>query len=548
MQILCPVCSTSIDITEDHLGQKARCLGCTSKFIIPATVGGEFQILERGSATTPPVESAQAAPATKAAPSAPATAGPKVAPAAPATAGSGGARPSAAAQSIAARSMARKKPGGSAGFVVVCLLLGGGLIFGWMKMSEKSKDVADTGESTDKPKTPKKVTIPAPNPTTEPNAPDPAQVTPEPAVAQNDPEPEADPDPTMDMGNDTAPFKSALLGEAPPQIDDEKKARALAFLKAKNVAQREGTYKAFRKLGEAQKPTYASLLKEARAYHLEALGNKAFDLSIGENALSEFESAHTEWRTAADAAVSMVQTNWKTVDPAGYKAKHSEMDSAFENVERLYGKLPKAMQSTGGGDLATLQAGADILAEFAVELAWAAGDNDQPQPLRDLLKEAGGADDFVEILDLLTATRTAVKEAEDAAVHNDTINFGTATYKAFAVLLNQRRLALGLGALRLDQKLSEACEGHSGDMHFQAYFSHTGKDGSSFGQRAKRAGFEGGASGECIFKGSGSATAAHKAWWYSDGHRLIMYAGGPNTLGLGTAADVWTLNTGKKRW
>ena len=82
------------------------------------------------------------------------------------------------------------------------------------------------------------------------------------------------------------------------------------------------------------------------------------------------------------------------------------------------------------------------------------------------------------------------------------------------------------------------------------YFSHTGltPETKSFGQRAKRAGFSGGPSGECIFMGNPSPVAAHQAWWYSDGHRLIMYSGGPNTLGLGLHGKYWTLNTGRKSW
>ena len=48
MQINCPICSTTIDITEAHVGQKGRCVTCNSKFIIPEQLNGEFQILERG--------------------------------------------------------------------------------------------------------------------------------------------------------------------------------------------------------------------------------------------------------------------------------------------------------------------------------------------------------------------------------------------------------------------------------------------------------------------------------------------------------------------
>ena len=48
MQIHCPICSTSIDVSEDHAGHKGRCLNCSTKFIIPEDPNGNIEILERG--------------------------------------------------------------------------------------------------------------------------------------------------------------------------------------------------------------------------------------------------------------------------------------------------------------------------------------------------------------------------------------------------------------------------------------------------------------------------------------------------------------------
>ncbi|MEO1861165.1 MAG: MJ0042-type zinc finger domain-containing protein, partial [Verrucomicrobiales bacterium] len=48
MQIHCPICSTSIDVSEDHAGHKGRCVNCSTKFIIPNDPEGNIEILERG--------------------------------------------------------------------------------------------------------------------------------------------------------------------------------------------------------------------------------------------------------------------------------------------------------------------------------------------------------------------------------------------------------------------------------------------------------------------------------------------------------------------
>ena len=84
-------------------------------------------------------------------------------------------------------------------------------------------------------------------------------------------------------------------------------------------------------------------------------------------------------------------------------------------------------------------------------------------------------------------------------------------------------------------------------MKALGFFSHTSpvEGKHSFVDRARLAGFKGGASGECIAAGYGSAAAAYQGWFYSDGHRHIMLANGPNVLGIGPVGSHWTLVTGR---
>ena len=48
MKIDCPVCSTVVRVTEVNIGEKGRCERCNSKFIVPEHAGEEVKILESG--------------------------------------------------------------------------------------------------------------------------------------------------------------------------------------------------------------------------------------------------------------------------------------------------------------------------------------------------------------------------------------------------------------------------------------------------------------------------------------------------------------------
>lgn len=105
--------------------------------------------------------------------------------------------------------------------------------------------------------------------------------------------------------------------------------------------------------------------------------------------------------------------------------------------------------------------------------------------------------------------------------------------------LNRIRMALGLNAVRIDQRLGVAARDHSRDMHTLGFFSHTSPvDGKhSFGDRASRAGTS--ASAENIAAGQSRGEGAIEAWWYSPGHHKNMLGGHART-GLGRYGQTWT--------
>ena len=543
MQIHCPICSTAIDVPETHIGQKGRCMKCQTKFLIPPTPEAPFEILERGAVPAQAAASAEP-PKAKAATKMPVA--PAKTPAKKATPALKAAPPAVAARQVSMRH--RPKKGGAIGFWIVAAAVGIVMVALFPKLAGNRGETAKGSSTTPAPKGAPK----SPGATT---APDPTPQ--QPAVPQAPP-PDAGDDPddgdlaTLDL---TPPEPEAGAGAdsppTPPPLEEEKKARALAYLKSDEPNKRQGAYTALRKLGDPYKEVYEQLLGQAKEHHLKQLGDKAFNLSVDNQSLTAFEQAHDQWRGAAETARKLVQTNWKgkVANDNELKQKHAEMDGAFTEAETQRNKLAEAVKKAGGGGIEALEKDTAPLTEIGIEFAWCRGENEPKEPtLRDQINEAGGADTFLKLFDMLSGTIDAEKEISAVEEHNRRSHWATSTYKSFAKLLNGRRAALGLQPLRLEEKLSNACEAHSGDMHFKGYFSHTGADGSSFGQRAKRAGFTGSPRGECIFTGSSSPDAAHRAWWYSDGHRTIMYSTAPNTLGLGSAAGHWTLNTAKMNW
>jgi len=349
---------------------------------------------------------------------------------------------------------------------------------------------------------------------------------------------------------DTEPPAEGPAGGGVQEPTPAQRERALSFMKDAKPERRKGAYAAFRKLGEAGKETYAEVLGQAREFHDDALGTLAFDLVFADNSLTRFRKIHREWAEERERAVKMAQTDWKAAEPARHKERHAEMDAAFAAAEAAYARMVTRAAKAGTSELATLGGSAAALIEIEAELGWCEGREARETNLRSLLARNDVADDLVEILRGIDAATKLAGDVAEAERHHAASAWASPPVKAFAALLNARRAALGLGALRLDANLSKACAGHSEEMARLGYFSHESpvEKNKSFGQRARNAEFAGAASGECIYAGSSAAAAAHQAWWYSDGHRLILYAKGPNTLGLGTNGNVWTLNTGNRKW
>lgn len=111
--------------------------------------------------------------------------------------------------------------------------------------------------------------------------------------------------------------------------------------------------------------------------------------------------------------------------------------------------------------------------------------------------------------------------------------FLSATEQEAFNLINQHRRANGCPAVQMSRELSAASKTHSRDMAVNSFVSHTGADGSSFGQRAVAAQYLYFPSGETIAAGRSTASATVTAWMNSPGHRAIILTCANDDLGIG---------------
>jgi uncharacterized protein YkwD len=106
--------------------------------------------------------------------------------------------------------------------------------------------------------------------------------------------------------------------------------------------------------------------------------------------------------------------------------------------------------------------------------------------------------------------------------------------RSLLCLTNVHRLRNGLDPLRRDTRLSRAARAHSADMVARGYFDHTTPEGRDPSDRARAAGYPGGAGENIAANGTGSAFALFEQWRNSSGHNLNML-GSYGVAGFGIA-------------
>jgi uncharacterized protein YkwD len=106
--------------------------------------------------------------------------------------------------------------------------------------------------------------------------------------------------------------------------------------------------------------------------------------------------------------------------------------------------------------------------------------------------------------------------------------------RSLLCLANAVRRTAGLAPVIADSRLGAAARGHSADMVARGFFSHTSPDGGTPSDRARAAGYPGGAGENIAASGRGTAISVFAAWRGSPGHNA-------NILGsyVSTGIGAW---------
>ena len=121
---------------------------------------------------------------------------------------------------------------------------------------------------------------------------------------------------------------------------------------------------------------------------------------------------------------------------------------------------------------------------------------------------------------------------------------------SFGILLNDVRVANNAERVVHNAQLDAAAQAHAQDMLDQDYFSHTGLNGSTPGDRAISAGYDWQTYGENIASGYRSEPGVMKGWSDSPGHHANNINPDFEEFGLGLAQDGsntrWVLMLGAR--
>ena len=109
-------------------------------------------------------------------------------------------------------------------------------------------------------------------------------------------------------------------------------------------------------------------------------------------------------------------------------------------------------------------------------------------------------------------------------------------------LTNVERAKEGLQPLKLNDRLLDAAQDHSNDMAQDDFFSHTGADGSTVGDRVRASGYQYSTAGENIAAGQTTAAQVVEGWMNSPGHRANIL--NPNYTEIGVGYEYLQNDTG----
>lgn len=113
-------------------------------------------------------------------------------------------------------------------------------------------------------------------------------------------------------------------------------------------------------------------------------------------------------------------------------------------------------------------------------------------------------------------------------------------------IVNQERESHGIAPLCLNKELGKAAQDHSDDQQKCQKMSHTGCNGSSMGQRMRKAGYSFSFAGENVAWNQQTAQSVMRAWMNSPGHRRNILKSSFTNIGIGLSSKYyWTQKFGR---
>lgn len=277
---------------------------------------------------------------------------------------------------------------------------------------------------------------------------------------------------------------------------------------------------------------------------IAALRQKLQLVKPADASIAALRKEAADYKALADAARTLVQT-----DHHKDARKFAEMDRAFAAAEKAHGHLMQKLKPGSVAPVVQVLDAAQWVAEIRRDQSWCDGAGTDAGKL-DLVGAltAEGAPEEIKALALELEPVISLREFHRyiTAAHAAS-RWAKIEQTQFADMLNSRRVVLGLCPQLLSERLCAAAAQHSEEMMKLRYFAHESPvpENKTHANRAANAKFEGQPYGECIFMGAPNAKDAHTAWWYSDGHRLILYANGKNMQAVARAGgSYWTFLNG----
>lgn len=331
--------------------------------------------------------------------------------------------------------------------------------------------------------------------------------------------------------------------EAGPAIPPLVAKKALQWMQNSDASKRAAAYRTFQLYGDEGGTIYRRTLQKARTLHEKKLADILADERS--NPFLDLPDVSEKLKTHRARVFKLIKTDYKKQPDKIAMLRHE-----VGMLQKINGRARMIAENDPGSLDKSVKAIATALAEVSREvniIDETEFDRNQLD-LDDALMSIYEGEVHLKNREVITNIRKEIESLVSARLDNNASAWASVSQKDFANFLNEFRSLFALTPLRLEEKLSDAAVGHSRDMASMGFFAHQSPipEKKSPGDRAELAGFKHRWSGENIFMGSSSPVAAYDAWFGSDGHRFIMFANGPNLIGIGPHGRHWTMMTGRK--